>query len=141
MSSFNILKTHIKTFFRPKTKSMFGIHDPLVIKYLFQLRVNLSPLKSHKRRHNFNDSPSDICHCTQGIEDTTHFLFVCPSYATQRATLATSVIEILLKNKLNHLGNQVQLYLYGHDSMSNIDNRAIFLSTIKYVKDSRRFST
>ena len=62
-------------------------------------------------------------------------------YATQRATLATIVIEILLKNKLNHLGNQVQLYLYGHESKSNIDNRAILLSTIKYAKDSRRFST
>ena len=62
------------------------------------------------------------------IEDTTHFLSVCPSYAT----LASSVV-FLLKNKLNHLGNQVQLYLsiYGHDSMSNIDNRVILLTTIK----------
>ena len=33
--SFNILKNPIITFFRPKTKSMFGIHDPLGIKYLF----------------------------------------------------------------------------------------------------------
>ena len=34
----------------------------------------------------------------------------------------TSVNEILLKNNLNHLENQLQLYLYGHDSIDYADN-------------------
>ena len=140
MPSFDTLKDHVISFFRPKTKSIFGIHDPLGIRFLFQLRVSLSPLRSHKRRHNFIDTPSDTCHCNHGIEDTFHFLFLCPSYATQRATLVTSVIDILQKNNLNHLGNQLQLYLYGQDSISYTDNRIILLSTIKYIKDTRRFS-
>ena len=122
-------------------KSTFGIHDPTGIRYLFQLRVLLSPLRSHKKNHNFDDTPSDLCPCSEGVEDTNHFLFKCPLHATQRVTLATSVIGILLKYNLNHLGNQVQIYLYGHDSMSNIDNKAILLSTIKYIKDTERFST
>ena len=46
--SFDILKKHINTFFRPKTKSAFGIHDPVGLQYLFQLRASLSPLRSHK---------------------------------------------------------------------------------------------
>ena len=141
MPTFDSHKTHITSFFRPKTKSIFGIHDPLGIRFLFQSRVSLSPLRSHKRRHIFIDTPSDTCNCNQGIEDTNHFLFSCPFYATQRATLATSVIEILQKNNLNHLGNQLQLYLYGQDSISYTDNRTILLSTIKYIKDTRRFST
>ena len=141
MPKFNSLKTHITSFFRPKTKSIFGIHDPLGIHYLFQLRVSLSSLKSHKKRHNFIDTFSDTCLCNQGVEDTSHFLFECRYYATQRATLAASVIQILLKNNLNHLGNQMRLYLYGHVSMSDTDNKAILLSTIKYIKDTRRFST
>ena len=33
------------------------------------------------------------------------------------------------------LGNQPELYLYGHPSLDLIDNRQILLSTIKYVKD------
>ena len=139
--SFNILKNHIISLLRPEAKSTFGIHYPLGLRYLFQLRVGLSPLRCHKRRHNFIDTPSDICHCNQDLEDTNHFLFSCPSYAPQRATLATSVIDILQRNNLNRLGNQSQLYLYGHQSISFTDNRNILLSTIKYIKDTRRFST
>ena len=75
------------------------------------------------------------------MEDTSHFLFSCPVYAIQRATLTTSVINILQKNNLNHLGNQSQLYLYGHRSMNCTDNKNILLSTIKYIKDTQRFST
>ena len=28
--------------------------------------------RSHKFRHNFTDTPSEICHCNHGIEDTHH---------------------------------------------------------------------
>ena len=58
--SFEILKQHINTFFRPKSNSIFGIHDPVGLRYLFQLRVYLSPLRSHKFRHNFTDTPSEM---------------------------------------------------------------------------------
>ena len=123
---------HVLSFFRPKNKSIFGVHDPLGLRYLFQLRVSLSPSRSHKGRHNFVDTPSDICHCDQGVENTYHFLFICPTYVTQRATLVTGINEIL-KNNLNHLENQSQLYLYGHDSISYADNSNIRISTLKYI--------
>ena len=100
--SFDILKKHINTFYRPKTKSIFGIHDPVGLQYLFQLRVSLSPLRSHKCCHNFADTPSEMCLCNQGIGDTSNFLFSCPICAIQRATLKVSVINILQKNNLNH---------------------------------------
>ena len=110
----------------------------LGLRYLFQLRVNLCPLRSHKRRHNFSDTP---CECNLGIEDTCHFLFKCPYYAIQRGTLAVDVIDILQRVTLSHLGNQPELFLYGHPSLHLIDNRQILLSTIKYVKDTTRFTT
>jgi len=141
MPTFDCLKNYILSFFRPKPRSIFGIHDALGIHYLFQLRVGLSPLKSHKKRHNFIDTSSDTCYCTHGVENTNHFLFECPSYAHQRAILAGSVIQILLKNNLNHLANEVRLYLYGDDSMSDTDNKDILRSTIKYIMDTDRFST
>ena len=75
------------------------------------------------------------------FEDTNHFLFLCPIFAPHRATLASSVIQILQKYSLNHLGNQSHLYLYGHPSINLADNRKIILSTIKYIKESRRYST
>ena len=138
--SFDILKKHINTFCRPITRGICGIHDPIGLRYLFQLRVSLSPLRSHKFRHNFTDTPSEICRCNQGIEDTNHFLLFCPNYATPRVTLAASIINILQKNNLNYSGNQSKLYLYGHPSIASSENRKIILSTIKYIKSTLRFS-
>ena len=89
-------KKHINTFCRPITR---GIHDPIGLRYLFRLRVSLSPLKSHKFRHNFTDTPSETCRCNQGIEDTNHFLLFCPNYATPRVILAASTINILQKKQ------------------------------------------
>ena len=139
--SVGILKDHIISLIRPEKKNIFGIYDPLGLRYLFQLRVGLSSLRYHKKRHNFADTPSNVCSCNHGIEDTNHFLFSCPFYYTQRATLATSVIGILQKYSLNHLGNQSHLFLYGHRTINLTDNRTILLSTIKYLKETRRFST
>ena len=112
--SFDTLKTHLITFFRPETKSIFRIHDPTGIRYILQLRVSL---RSHKNRQNFIGTPSEIYHCTQGIEDTNHCLFPCFSYSTQRAALATGVNEILQTNNLEYLENQLQPYLYSHQSI------------------------
>ena len=94
---------HILSLIRPKVKSTFGVYDHLGLRYLFQLRVRLSHLRNHKRHHNFADTPSEICQCNQGIEDTRHFLFQCPRYATHRANLTTRVIKILQRNNLNNL--------------------------------------
>ena len=55
----------------------------------------------------------------------------------ERATSKTSVNEILRKSNLN----QLQLYLYGHPLIIYLDNRNILILTIKYIKETRRFST
>ena len=103
--------------------------------------MSLSPLRIHKKRHNVVNTPSEICHCTQGIKDTNYFLFSCSSYPIQKAALVTSVNDILQTNNLDYLENQMQLYLYGHQSINFSDNRKILISTIKNIKDTRRFST
>ena len=139
--SINILKDHILSLIRPKKKNIFGKHEPLGLRYLLQLRVVLSFLRYHKKCHNFIDTHSDKCLCKNGIEDTNHSLFLCPFFATRRATLASIVIPILQKYNLNHLGNQSHLYLYGHPTINLADDRKILLSTIKYIKETRRFST
>ena len=58
--SINILKDHILSMIRPKKKNIFGIHDPLGLRYLLQLRVGLSSLRYHKKCHNFIDTPFDV---------------------------------------------------------------------------------
>ena len=53
----------------------------------------------------------------------------------------SSVNEILLKINKNHLESKLQLYLYGDPSINNSDNKNIILSTIKFIKETQRFST
>ena len=42
-----------------REKSVFNIHCE-DLRFLYQLRVGLSPLKAHKFRHKFIDTPSDV---------------------------------------------------------------------------------
>ena len=91
--SIDILKAHITSLIRPMKISIFGIQDPLGLRYLFQLKVGSCSLRYHKKRRNFIDTPSDKCLCNQGIEDTDHLLFSCPYFASQRATIMASKVR------------------------------------------------
>ena len=42
--SIGILKNHVLSLIRPEEKSIFGVHDSSGLRYLFQLRIGLSPL-------------------------------------------------------------------------------------------------
>ena len=76
--TYSCLKKYMISCHRPKGKPVFDIHDPTGIRYLFQLRLGLSHLRSHKKRYGFEDTPSDTCLYKTGIEDTHHFLLSCP---------------------------------------------------------------
>ena len=139
MPSFSKLKSHLNLLFRPEKKSLYGIRDRAGTRFLIQLRLGLSPLKSHKHRHNFADTPSDKCNCGIEAESTSHFLFNCPLFVSHRGNLASSVIRTLIPNNLNHLANSEKLYLYGHHNLSDLDNTNILNATVKYIKDTERF--
>ena len=130
---------------RPEGRPVYDIHDPTGIHYLFQLRLGLSHLGSHKKRCGFDDTPSDICLCKLGIEDTRHFLLSFPFYTSKREIMVVSVSEILLKNNLNYPtnlpANELNMYLYALTEISPSDNRSILLATIKFVKDTNCFAT
>ena len=139
MPELKIFKSHLLSFYCPDQKSIFGVHDPQGIKWLFQLRLGLSPLRHHKKRHNFLDTPTDICMCKTGVESTEHFLLKCPFYNLKRIVLAENVIPLLTSNNLAFLQNDVNLYLYGHKDLADNDNKTIILQTINFIKSSNRF--
>ena len=66
LPSFEDLKRHILSLVRPPPKETFSVFNPTHLRYLFQLRLGLSRLRYHKKRHNFQDTPSDICLCKNG---------------------------------------------------------------------------
>ena len=138
-ASLGSFKRNILTLVRPIPKSTFDIHNPLGLKYIFQLRVGLSPLKCHKKRHNFIDTPSDWCDCHCALETTQHYLLKCSLFLIQRQKLTLSVSNLILNNQLLHILDDVNLYLYGHHSLTNSVNKNILLSTITYINETGRF--
>ena len=74
--SIGVLKKDIISLIRSESKGFFKIHDPAGLRYLFQLRVSLSPLNGHKWRHNFINTPCGICHYNQGIEDVRVMFYI-----------------------------------------------------------------
>ena len=133
------MKAHLVSLFRPPPKPIYGIHDPVTLRNLFQLRVGLSKLRHHKKRHNFLDTPSDQCLCKTGIEDCDHFFLVCPFYNSHRVVLRTKVNAILLKNG-NNLVLTSEIYLYGYKSLPDNDNHDLLLATLEFIEKSNRFA-
>ena len=82
--SVSIFKKTLISIIRSPAKSVFGIHDPIGLSYLTQLRVGLSKLCFYKFKHNFRDSINPMCPSNDGIETTEHFLLLCPSFEVER---------------------------------------------------------
>ena len=140
--SLSIFKKYILKIIRPVKNDIFNIFNPSCIKWIFQLRVGLSPLKSHKKRHNFADTPFDTCPCTLNAETTQHFLLECPNYNEHRQELLEPVDSILLLNDMDNItvNTKVHLLLYGHKKLNFHENRVILKATIKYINKTGRFS-
>ena len=84
-------KLGILVLVRPPPKRIFDIHDPIGLKWLFQLRVGLSPLYAHKKNRNFNDTLCDKCDVCKSTENLKHFSLNCTRFAETRRTLKFSI--------------------------------------------------
>ena len=94
-TSISIFKKELLKFIRPKQSSIFNIFDPLGLKLLTRLRVNLSHLREHKFRHNFLDTLNPLCSCSLEIESTRHYLLRCSFYTHIRKLLTDNITEII----------------------------------------------
>ena len=139
--SVGIFKKKLISIIRPLAKSVFGIHDPIGLSYLTQLRVGLSKLCFHKFKHNFRDSINPMCPSNDGIETTEHFLLLCPSFEVERLNLLARVFELLRPYGYIDLSNEVlmQLLLYGDKHLPHDLNRNLLALTLKYIHATGRF--
>ena len=138
--SLSTFRNNIIKIIRPEKRSLFSIYDPIGTSWIFQLRVGLSPLKSHKKAHNFRDTNDDRCICM--IEESTeHFLLKCPIYIEQRQKLFQTLDPILMTTNLHQLNDKERtlLLLYGHQKLSFGVNRTILKETINFIRETSRF--
>ena len=97
-----------------KENPLFSIHNPVTVKLLARLRLQLSHLNEHKFRHDFEDTISTMCSCNTEIESNEHFLLCCHFYSSQRLELFDKLNKINSSFfKLSAKG-QVNILLYGY---------------------------
>ena len=104
-----------------------------------QLRI-LSILAQFK--HNFKDTFNPLCPTNDGIEDTEHFLLLCPSFDVQRRDLLVEISQLLQPFvQINNLSNIVliKLLLYGDKDFSDSINKSILQLTINFIHKTGQF--
>ena len=84
-TSLNVFKKRLMEFFNVTPNPIYGIHNPVGLKYLTRLRVGLSHLRAHKHQYNFSDTSSKYCSCRDNLPETVeHYLLHCPIYSLLR---------------------------------------------------------
>ena len=141
VESLSIFKKKLMKLYRPTKKTLFDIHDPNGIKWIFQLRVGLSPLKRHKKNHNFLDTPNDTCDCALNVETSQHYLLHCSMFIDHRNELFQTVNPIIMGYGLPFLDDKALLHLllYGNESFTLLENQSILKATMNFIKKTSRF--
>ena len=135
----NIFKSKILKFKRPTANSIFDCHNPIGVKLLTRLRLELSHLCEHKFKQSFQDTLTPLCSCGKEVETTFHFLFSCPNYSDERLTLLSEIRNIN-PNILENTNSQItQFFLYRDKNFNASTNFIILSSTIEHILATKRF--
>ena len=141
-NSKNIFKKRLLNKIRPKGSPYFGIRDNTSIRYITMLRMELSPLRAHKHKHNFKDTTDPFCIVCGSLEDTKHYLLLCKSYQLSRVTLLQNVSNILKVNISTLPQRQmVSILLYGREDMNLECNHNILNEVINFIIKTKRLDT
>ena len=141
--SIAIFKSKLLAMIRPPAKSVFGIHDPIGLSYLSQIRVGLSKLNFHKFKHNFKDAINPMCPANDGIEDTEHFLLLCSLFDNQRQHLLAGIsVAVRPFFQLNVLSNHdlTDLLLHGDKDLPSDVNKHVLEYTLNSIHETGRFN-
>ena len=99
--------------------SLYNVYDPLGVKLLSRLRLQLSHLNKHKFRLGFNDTVNPMCPCGTEVETNEHFLLRCHCFSGQKSEFFKNLYNLdpsflKLNNK-----EKVAYVLYGSTSNPN----------------------
>ena len=126
-------------FFNVAPNSIYGIHNPIGLKYLTRLRVGLSHLREHKFRHNFKDTTSKLCLCQNESENVEHYLLHCPVFSHLRSELFEKLRRLISLPTLISSSYTCNLLLYGNPKYDDCTNRKTVELTISYILATNRF--
>ena len=134
MSNLVLLK-----FMKPSSNSLFNCHSLKGIKLITRLRLDLSHLRKHKFRHNFQDTLNPIWSCGDDIETTIHYLLHCSNYWDEGRTLLEGLQGIGEKIHDKSDSQITELLLFGVSSNNDASNTYILNATIQCILATKRF--
>ena len=125
----------------PSCRPIHNIFNPLGVKYITRLRIDLSHLNERRFNHNFHDCMNPLCSCGNDTESNYHFFLHCRHFTSLRAELISNlkmIDENLLRLSDDCLTN---LILFGDPNYSPDDNRRILNASISFILRSERFKS
>ena len=135
----SIFKNKLLQKIRPKKKPIFGLSDHNRVRHIFMLRMELSPLHSHKAAYGFI-GVHGACAVCDTEENNEHYLLTCISYRLSRATMLRKVTEIIgVDISTLPKRTRMQVLLYGRDDLSNAKNYKILMAVTDFTVGSKRF--
>ena len=124
---------------RPLPSPVYNIHNPVGLKYLTRLRLELSHLNAHKFKHSFQYCINPLCSCSLESESNAQFFLHCRHYTLLRADLMND-LKLIDENILRLSENSfVQLLLFGDQKYTSVENCQILNASIKFILRSERF--
>ena len=93
------------------------------------------------KRPDFTDTTNPMCPANDGIEDTEHFLLLCPSLEVPRRDLLAGVSALLRPFGHTDLSNEflMQIVLYGDKDFPDSLNKDILLLTLCFIHETSCF--
>ena len=134
MSNLVLLK-----FIKPSSNSLFNCHSLKGIKLITRLRLDLSHLRKHKFRLNFQDTLNPIWSCGDDIETAIHYLLHCSNYSDEGRTLLEGLQSIGEKIHDKSDSQITELLLFGVSSNNDASNTYILNATIQCILATKRF--
>ena len=89
------------------------------------------------------DTINLMCPTSDGIEDTEHFLLLCPFFDAQHRDLFAGIVELIRPfRQITDLSNDsfTQLLLCGDQDLSNKLNIDLLELTLHFIHESGRFN-
>ena len=134
-SSFLVFRNYLIKRIYLLAATLYNTHNPLGLKLLTTLRLELSHLNQYRFNHNFENCFNWLCTCSLEVESTTHFFLRCHHFNAVHITLNNSLKAIDKGIPKLSDSSLIKAILYGDSKYSDIENHDILNSAITYILD------
>ena len=133
-------KNYLLRVVRATAISVYGIHNPIGLKFLTRLRLGLSHLNKHKFKHNFKDCVNPLCSCSLEIESPSHFFLHCHYFTNISSSLLDDLKPIDVNISSFPNSEILELLLYISLKFDLNQNTKILISSVGFILKSERLN-